>query len=495
MAHISSSEPTNDRPCHEMTEFFDATTDGIIFLDRSYNVTFMNRRGREMVSPDGSLVGKNLFESFPALLNKDSPYFENYRRTLELGEVRKFEAFHPEPLNIWLQVQSYPSQDGIMVSLRDFTREKQANDELRCKSEQAEREHAEIEAVYRTAPIGLCLLDANEFRYQRLNDQEAEFFGLKPDQLLGHRVVDVAPMQNLQQMLEEVRSGKQVTNYPLEGSLATDPENHRYWTLNCSPVTRPDGSVHSIAVAVMEVTAQKKAERALIQTEKLSIAGRMASAIAHEINNPLEAVSNLLFLARMSDDVEEKNQQLELADAELRRAAAISSRALRFHKQATSPQEVTAESLIESVLPVFQGNISRSGVQVNKRMRAQRPVQCFDGEIRQVLSNLIGNALDALDGRGRLLLRTRSGTNWKTGEKGVVMTIADNGTGMSGATIEKLYEPFFTTKGARGTGLGLWVAKEIIDRHRGALWVRSSQSRQCHGTTFALFLPFRAELR
>lgn len=481
----------------QLAEFFDATTDGIIFLDSSYKVTFMNRRAREIVSPDGSIVGKNALESFPAANDDGSPWFENCQRTLEFGESRQFEAFYPEPLNLWLRVQSYPTEDGLMIFFRDVTAEKRTIDKLRRKSEEVERQLAEIESLYRTAPIGLALFDTKEFRYQRLNDRQAAFFGLKPEQVLGRGLTEMAPMDGLRELFEQVRdTGKALVNYPLEGSVITAPEEHRYWTVNYSPVVGPDGSVQAITAASLEVTAQKKAEQALIQSEKLAVMGRLAASIAHEINNPLEAVTNLLYLARTSNDVEEIHERLELADIELRRAAVITSQTLRFHRQATNPQEVTVRSLMEGVLLVFQGRIANSGVQVCERMRANRTVRCFEGEIRQVISNLVGNAFDAMEhGSGQLYLRTRIGTNWKTGETGVVMTIADNGVGMSQATLAKLFNPFFTTKGIMGTGLGLWVAKEIVSRHRGMLRVRSSQAPRFHGTIFTVFLPFRAEVR
>src|ERR1700758_4991705 len=212
----------------QLWQFFDATTDGIVFLDRRYNVTFVNRRGRELISPDAGILGKNLFESFPAAAYENSPYIENYRRTMELGEPREFEAFYPEPLNLWLRVQSYPSDDGIVIFFRDFTHERQANEELRRKTEEAERQHAEIETVYRTAPIGLALFDPKEFRYLRLNDRQAEFFGLRPEELLGKTVTEMAPIPGVRELFEQVARGEPVTNYPLEGALVTDPDDYRY---------------------------------------------------------------------------------------------------------------------------------------------------------------------------------------------------------------------------------------------------------------------------
>jgi signal transduction histidine kinase len=226
----------------------------------------------------------------------------------------------------------------------------------------------------------------------------------------------------------------------------------------------------------------------------------LSASIAHEINNPLEAVTNLLYLAQHTDDLDDIHEHLSLAERELRRVAAITSQTLRFHKQSTSPQEITPAQLVESALTIFQGRLANTSIRIYERMRADRSIRCFEGEIRQVISNLIGNALDALSSNpaskaGRILIRSRESCDWKTGDKGIAITVADNGSGMSSQTLAKLFAPFFTTKGVTGTGLGLWVSKEIITRHRGALRVRSSQSPTNHGTVFTLFLPFEAATR
>ena len=480
----------------QMAQFFDATTDGILFLDRTYTFTFLNRRARELLSPSGNILGTTLFESFPDAIYEGSPYLENYRRSMDLGLPSEFEAFYPEPLSLWLRVQTYPADDGIMVFFRDFTEERQSAEALRRKSEEAEQQHAEIETVYRTAPIGLALFDVDEFRYLRLNDRQAAFFGLKPEQVVGQKLTQLAPIEGLLDLFQQVRRGEPVINYPLEGTLVTEPDHYRYWLVSYFPVFAPDGSVQAITAASLEVTQQKKAEQALLQSEKLAAVGRLASSIAHEINNPLESVTNLIYLAENSHDVKEIHAYLRSAELELRRVAAITNQTLRFHKQATSPQSVTAEQLFESVLSIYHGRTMNSGVQIQERTRASKPVRCFEGEIRQVISNLVSNALDAMNpGGGTLCLRSREGTQWATGARGILLTIADTGAGMSAEVQSKLFEAFYTTKGITGTGLGLWVSKEIVDRHRGSLRVRSSQSLARHGTVFALFLPFDAMSR
>jgi PAS domain S-box-containing protein len=476
-----------------MTQFFDATSDAVVFLDRDYKITFLNRRALELISPDGKARGANLFEYFPGTVYPNSPYVENYRRSMEQGEVGEFEAFYPEPLNLWLRVQSYPSSDGIIIFFRDVTQERADRETLRLKNEESERQLSEIETLYRTAPIGLALFDTKDFRYLRLNDRQAQFFGLRPDQVVGRTLTEMAPIEGLRELFERVAGGEPVINFPLEGELATNPGEHRYWTVSYFPVYAQDGSIQAITAASLEITQQKKAEQALVNAEKLVAVGRLASSIAHEINNPLESVTNLLFLARKSNSLEQIHEYLDTAEIELRRVSAISNQTLRFHKQSSSPQDLRCEPLIDGILSIYQGRIVNAHVIVERRLRTHRPVRCFEGEIRQVVSTLVSNAIDALPrSGGRLLLRCREATDWQTGAPGIVITIADSGTGIPPEVEAKLFEPFFTTKGIGGTGLGLWVSKEIIDRHHGHLRVRSSQSPAHRGTVFTLFLPLVA---
>jgi PAS domain S-box-containing protein len=472
----------------QLEQFFEATTDAIIFLDRNYNFTFLNRRAKELIAFGRDLRGKNLFESFPGTVYENSPYVENYRKSMEEGVACEFEAFYPEPMNFWLRVHSYPAGHGIMIFFRDFTQEK-------LNREALERQHSELETIYRTAPIGLALFDTAEYRYLRLNDRQAAFFGLKPEQIVGRRLTDMAPIEGLKDLFDKVALGEPVVNFPLEGALVTDPSEYRYWTVSYFPVFAADGSIQAITAASLEITEQKKAERALIESEKLAAVGRLASSIAHEINNPLESVTNLLYLARSAETLEQAREYITGAEIELRRASAITTQTLRFHKQSTNPQEVNLAELVNEVVSVYQGRILNARIRAIRDYKALRRIRCFEGEIRQVLSNLIGNSLDAMGKGGALTLRSREGTNWQSGEKGVLVTIADTGVGMSAAVQQKLFNPFFTTKGQTGTGLGLWISEQIVSRHNGAMRVRSSQSQHHHGTVFTLFLPFAAVVR
>jgi signal transduction histidine kinase len=271
--------------------------------------------------------------------------------------------------------------------------------------------------------------------------------------------------------------------------VAGQPPTPRILDFVYQPIREPDGSISGIIVLGVDVTERKQAERALIQSEKLAAVGRLAASIAHEINNPLEAVTNLLFLANSSTDTGQIHTYLNLADQELRRAAAITSQTLRFHRQATDPVIVRGEDLISATVSLFQGRMLNCRASLVLRVRTSTPVVCFDGEIRQVLGNLFSNALDAMSAQDALYVGSRPGSDWATGRRGVILTVADTGAGMTPEVLARAFEAFFTTKGIGGTGLGLWISAEIIARHHGTLRIRSSVRPRCHGTVIRVFLP------
>jgi signal transduction histidine kinase len=281
-------------------------------------------------------------------------------------------------------------------------------------------------------------------------------------------------------------------NHPIDlQRIPGKPLERRYLDFVYQPMREMDGSVTGIIALGVDITDRKNAVDALLNTEKLAAVGRLAASIAHEINNPLSSVTNLLYLARNSSDLDEIQQFLTIAERELRRVSVISNQTLRFHRQSTKQQGVSSEELFESVLSIHQGRLVNSSITVQRQFRAQIEIICFDGEIRQVLNNLIGNAIDAMQSTGgTLFVRSREARNWQTGVKGITLTVADTGAGMGADILEKIFEPFFTTKGIGGTGLGLWICTEIVNRHHGLLRVKSNPAKGRNGTVFTLFLPF-----
>jgi PAS domain S-box-containing protein len=493
ITRLKNAEGQRKQSDRQLQQLFDATTDAVALLDRNYNITYLNRRARELLSPSGEVLGKNLWESFPATVYEDSPYVSAYHRAMEQRITGSFEAYYPDPLNVWLSVEARPTEEGITVFFRDITTQRKSAEDLKRKTAEAERQAAEIEALYKTAPIGLALFDTEDFRYLRLNDRQAAFFGLEPEQVAGRTLTEMAPIPGLRELFEEVRAGNAIVNYPLEGELINDPGEHRYWTVNYSPIRAADGTVRAIAAASLEVTQQKRAERALIQSEKLAAVGRLASSISHEINNPLESVTNLLYLISSRDDLlPEVRHFAEMAQEEVARVSQIATQTLRFYRQAAKPTPTTAAQLAEPVLNLFRGRLRNAQIRVETRFSSGTTIYCLENEIRQVLSNLIANAIDATRKGGKLMVRSHDVAAGKQGGPGIRITVADTGHGMTQATRRRIFEPFFTTKELNGTGLGLWVSANVIERHQGSLTVRSSQGPVAHGTVFSVFLPVRA---
>jgi signal transduction histidine kinase len=281
--------------------------------------------------------------------------------------------------------------------------------------------------------------------------------------------------------------------YDVEHRIKTASGLYRWVRSSALPRHDSAGIIVKWYGTTEDIEERKRAEKAVMQSEKLAAVGRLASSIAHEINNPLESVTNLVYLARQKALIPEVQGYLETAEQELRRVSAIASQTLRFYRQTTHSQSVRGQDLIESVLSVLKGRFANSKITVERRDRALKPVKCFEGEIRQVLSNLLTNAIDAMQPHGgRLLLRCREATHWKTGRRGISITVADTGCGIDRQTLQRIFEAFFTTKDIGGTGLGLWISKDIVNRHHGELRVRSSQRPSHCGTVFALLLPFDA---
>ena len=432
---------------------------------------------------------------------------ESWGRSVATGDVYDIEARMLEGStrnSTWWWLRALPLRDdagaivnwlGVAVDIHD---RKTAIDALHLKQLETERQRAELETLYQTAPIGLALFDPVEFRYLRLNERQAEIVGLPPQEVLGKRLTEIAPISGLEEMFQKVAGGVPIKDALLEGSVAARPDEHRFWNVNYFPVFNADGSVRAITAASLEITSQRKAELALIQSEKLAAVGRLASSISHEINNPLEAVTNLLYLIAKDPSLPDQIAPfVEMAQGELARVCQIATQTLRFHRQAVRATLVTAEELVGAVLNLYRGRLVNSDIQVETRFDTRTPVLCLENDIRQVLNNLIANAIDAMRHGGRLIARAHDTTSFSAahpgGRSGLRIVIADTGHGMSPDVMARVFEPFYTTKALNGTGLGLWISSGIMARHDGSIRIRSSQAQRHCGTVFSLFLPHVSE--
>ncbi|MGA2369317.1 MAG: ATP-binding protein [Candidatus Korobacteraceae bacterium] len=243
-----------------------------------------------------------------------------------------------------------------------------------------------------------------------------------------------------------------------------------------------------------DVTERKRTEDALLRSEKLATLGRLAATIAHEINNPLEAVTNTLYLARVSaEDPASQLQYLDMADDELKRIAHITRQTLGFYRESSAPAAVSVGIVLDAAEDLLRAKIKAKRASIEKQYDLDRQVAAVPGELRQVFSNLLANSLDAIEEQGAIKLRISKSTSVTNDRSRIRVTIADNGKGIDAATLPRIFEPLFTTKEATGSGLGLWVSKQIIEKHGGSIRVRSSPRKPRSGTVISIFLPAMEE--
>jgi two-component system CheB/CheR fusion protein len=262
-------------------------------------------------------------------------------------------------------------------------------------------------------------------------------------------------------------------------------------SVNATPVRDSSGNVTMAVVTVEDITAMKQAEESLRTSEKLAAVGRMAGTLAHEINNPLDAVNNLVYLLSQDSKLDEHGREcVQLLQRELERMQHIVANTLSFYRDSSSPVQVNLSQVLDSVLTLDARKIDRKQLQVGKCIEGNVPVMGFPGELRQVFLNLVTNAIEATPHRGKLRIHIFPSRQWQKEEvRGVRVVIADNGHGISSEQRSKLFQPFFTTKGEEGTGLGLWVSQGIVRKHQGEIRLRSTTRFGRSGTCFSVFLP------
>jgi signal transduction histidine kinase len=233
-------------------------------------------------------------------------------------------------------------------------------------------------------------------------------------------------------------------------------------------------------------------EKALRRSEKLAVAGRLAASMAHEINNPLNSVTNLLYLIGSSSSLEESKRYGEIAVGELARVSELVTQTLRFFREPINPVVVQIPEIVDSALVLYQARLNSADIVVERDFRECSPLVARAGELRQLILNLIGNALDAIGQAGRLKIRVTNTREHRNGSRpGIRLTIADTGSGIDPEIRKTLFEPFVGTKGDIGTGLGLWIGSEIVRRHGGTIQVKSRALSANTGTAFSVFLPLQ----
>jgi signal transduction histidine kinase len=270
--------------------------------------------------------------------------------------------------------------------------------------------------------------------------------------------------------------------------------DRRQVSLTISPVRDSGGHVVGAAKILRDVTEEKKLVAALHTSEKLASMGRLAATIAHEINNPLESVANLVYLSKGHPEIPQQvREYLEIAEQEVARAAHISHQTLGFQRAISQPARLVVADVIEAIVGIYERKFVYKGVRTERHVQPGLTIFALDGELKQILSNLISNALDACQENGRVTIRAHR-TVWGARAEPVArITIADNGSGISNENKARIFHPFFTTKEFVGTGLGLWITKSLIEKRGGSIQVRSRQTSPS-GTVMSFCLPLEGTI-
>jgi PAS domain S-box-containing protein len=322
------------------------------------------------------------------------------------------------------------------------------------------------------------------------NAEARRLFGYEEGEIVGQSILRLIPMHlrhEEDKILRKIRAGEKIEHY--ETTRVSKSGEIREVAVTISPIRNTAGEVIGVSKIARDVSDRKKVERMAIEAEKIATTGRMAAAIAHEINNPLASVLNLIFLVRQGGLSPEDTQNcLATAESELERVSHIARQTLGFYRDTGSPSEVHLRDLMGNVLAVFKSRALTHGIVVDEQYTDLRKISVHPGEIVQVFSNVVSNAIDAMPHGGKLSISLVPMK--KTDRDGVQISVSDTGYGIRRDDLARVFDPFFTTKGNLGTGIGLWIARQLTERHGGQISISSSTGPNDSGTNVATYLPF-----
>ena len=345
---------------------------------------------------------------------------------------------------------------------------------------------------------GVVTCDASG-RIQMMNPVAAEMTGWAQADAVGlpledvYHIADEHTREPLETPVAKVMRLKTVVGLASNTALIRKDETQILIAHSGAPVRDQTGETVGVVLVFRDITMERRTQEALLANEKLAVAGRLAATIAHEIHNPLDSVSNLLYLMKNGVTEEEFKQFIDMAERELARVTQISRAMLGLYRESKAPVAVDLQQILKEILLLMEHRFLEIGVTVNSDIPRPIVVDAFPAELRQVFTNLITNAAEAADTGGEVRISASAlpaGIN-SAGHKmppGALIIIADNGKGISDEVRPHLFQPFFTTKGERGTGLGLWVSRGIIHKHGGTIDLASDTGESAHGTVVSVFL-------
>jgi PAS domain S-box-containing protein len=323
------------------------------------------------------------------------------------------------------------------------------------------------------------------------NQAAARIFGYSREEILGSSILRLIPQElhhEEKTILAKIRAGERIDHY--ETVRLTKSGERLDVSLSISPIRDDTGTIVGASKILRDISAKKRTEATLLQAEKIAAAGRMAATIAHEVNNPLEAVMNLIYLAKSNaEDADEVRTFLEAAEGEVARVSHIAKQTLGFYRETDSAIRASLSELAAQAIRVYSPKCKDAGIVLEENLNSTWQVVLRKGEITQVISNLIANAIYAMPKGGILSISVEDVEDLDSHGSGVVLTVKDSGVGIPAEQMPRIFEAFFTTRSTIGTGIGLFVAKQFVEGHGGKIYVESSTSPASHGTKMSIFLP------
>jgi PAS domain S-box-containing protein len=467
--------------------------DAVIATDADGLVTFLNPVAERLLGHDlAGAKGKAISEIFSIFNEVTHQPVENpvkivMARGHIVGLANHTVVRRADGTFIPIEDSAAPIRDaanrivGVVLVFRDATKERRA-----------ERESRLLASIVGSSEDAILSKDLNG-NVTSWNRSAQRMFGYTAEEMVGQPVLKLYPPgreNEMREILDRIRRGEPVEHYRTvrrkkDGTLFEV-------SLSVSPLFDADGTVAGASKIVRDITAEVAAQEVLFKTEKLAAAARLASTVSHEINNPLEAVGNLIYLARSTPGLPAPlAEHLTLAEEELGRVAHIARQTLGFFRETKAMRPISLSAIVERVLGIYASRLKNKHLKVETELGWCPPVQGLDGELTQVVSNLISNAVDAVSVGGTIRL-TLSCVEHSDG-KALRLSVEDDGPGIAPENMTSIFEPFFTTKKDVGTGLGLWVSREIVDRHGGSIKVVSPKGNGSSGSIFNVFLPISGD--
>jgi PAS domain S-box-containing protein len=459
-----------------------AIGEGFCVVDRRWIVSYINPWGAEMAGKSArEIVGRSCWEMLPDALG--TPDEQQLRRcAIERMPVR-FET-RSLTLGRWLRVRAYPIAGGISILFEDISAAKEREEMLHASLDR-------LSAAHKAAQMGTWdwNLKTNALIW---TDEILAVHGMTADQFDGNletwiKTIHPEDLASVQARLEKALAEK--SEFYAEFRVAW-PNGEIHWVVGRGRViVDSEGTPLRMVGMGADITQRRREEEALVRSEKLAAAGRLAATIAHEINNPLEAISNLIYLLRQDPSNRRDADLLRMADEQLARVNHIAKQTLGFYRDRNVAEAVDVAQTLEELLSILQSRINSKQLSMEREYDEIGPLKAFRGELRQVFSNLLTNAIDASPSGGKLILRIKEQVERGTKGKLTLIEIEDFGSGIQPGDRERIFEPFFTTKQDFGTGLGLWVTRQLVEKNSGSIDFRSNCQPGQSGTCFRVMFP------